>query len=115
MVLQKVVPATCSESCPAVTSSCDGDPVVNIKVEEALDTEVVEDLPLVVYPGMKDEHEVSVFIMQYIEFPIVFLISVCLSLHMKQLLGMDFEQSCLSVLREDCVLFHIACGMRLAY
>jgi hypothetical protein len=59
VILQKVVPASCSESCPALTSSRDGDPVGSVKVEEVLDAEVGEDLPPVVYPGMKTEHEVS--------------------------------------------------------
>lgn len=59
VVLQKVLPASCSESCPALTSSHDGDPVVTIKVEEVLDAEVGEDLPPVMYSEMKAEHEVS--------------------------------------------------------
>jgi hypothetical protein len=59
MDLQKVVPASCSESCPASTSSNDADPFINIKTEEVLDREVGEDLPPVMYPGIKTECEVS--------------------------------------------------------
>ncbi|PNF19066.1 hypothetical protein B7P43_G11295, partial [Cryptotermes secundus] len=53
----KVVPASCSEPCPALTSSHDGDPVVTIKVEEALDTKVRGDLPPAMYSEMNAEHE----------------------------------------------------------
>jgi hypothetical protein len=116
VVLQKVVRSSCSESYPARTSSHDGDPVVNVKVEEVLDTEVGEDLPPVMYPGIKAEHEVSCMSVCpwcNIENFLLSFLSVCLSVHMKQLLGMDFQQSCLSVFREDCVLFLIACDIRL--
>jgi hypothetical protein len=80
VILQKVVPASCSEPCPALTSH-DADLVISIKEEEMLATEVGEDLPPVMYPGIKAEHEVScmscVSIVQYTEFPVIFLISIC--------------------------------------
>jgi hypothetical protein len=89
MVLQncidflKIEPDSISETCPM--SSHDGNQITDIKVEEASDTQEVEDPLLVTLPEIKAEHEVScmsVYLLgtfhRYPDLCIVFLISLCL-------------------------------------
>jgi hypothetical protein len=63
MVLQncmdflKVEPGSSSETCPA--SSHEGNHVIDMKVEEASDTQEVEDPLRITIPEIKAEHEVS--------------------------------------------------------
>jgi hypothetical protein len=94
MVLQistdflKVEPGSDSETCPA--SSQDGNQITGIKVEEASDTQEVEDPLLITLPEIKAEHEVSGMsacpllgtFHRYPELCVVFLMSFCLSVHM---------------------------------
>jgi hypothetical protein len=78
----KVEPASCSETCP--TSFHDGNHISDIKVEE-------DPVP-VTFPGIQAEHEVSCRSVcprldtfhRYPELCIVFLISICCSIHMIQ-------------------------------
>jgi hypothetical protein len=55
--LLKVVPGSYSET--SLTSSHDGNQVINIKVEDFADTQEEEDPLLIKLPVMKSEHEVS--------------------------------------------------------
>jgi hypothetical protein len=55
--LLKVELGSCNEAC--VTSCHDGNEVINIKVEEVLDTEEEEDPLLITFPVINSEHEVS--------------------------------------------------------
>jgi hypothetical protein len=95
MVLQncmdflKIEPGSISETCP--TSSYDGNQIIDIKVEEASDTQEVEDPLLITLPEIKAEHEVSCVSVclllgtfhRYPELCIVFLIFLCLYVNMK--------------------------------
>jgi hypothetical protein len=54
--LLKVEPGASSETCP---SSHTGKQMINIKVKEVSDTEVIEDPLLITIPGVKANHEVS--------------------------------------------------------
>jgi hypothetical protein len=56
-VILKVEPGLSDETCPE--SSRDEHQMINIKVEEASDTQEVEDPLLITLPGIKSEHEVS--------------------------------------------------------
>jgi hypothetical protein len=91
MVLQncmdflKVETSSISETCPA--SSHDGNQITDVKVEEASDTQEVEDPLLITVPEIKSEHGVSFMsacpllgtFHTHLELCIVFLISFCLS------------------------------------
>jgi hypothetical protein len=55
--LLKVELGSCNEAC--LTSCHDGNEVINIKVEEVIDTEEEEDPLLITFPAIKTENEVS--------------------------------------------------------
>jgi hypothetical protein len=88
MVLQNCMdflntePGLISETCP--TSSHDGYQIADIEVEEASDTQKIEDPLLITSPEIKAEHEVSCMFVclllgtfhSYPELCIVFLISL---------------------------------------
>jgi hypothetical protein len=87
----KIEPVSISDTCP--TTSHDGYQITDIKVEEASDTQEVEDPLLITLPEIKAEHEVSGMSLgvllgtfhSYPELCFVFLISLCLSVSMKHL------------------------------
>jgi hypothetical protein len=95
MVLQNcmeslmVEPGSDSETCP--TPSHDVTHIIDIKVEGASDIEAVKDPLLIPFPEVKVEHQVSCMsacpvlgiFHKYPELCTVFLISICLSVHMK--------------------------------
>jgi hypothetical protein len=54
--LLKVVPGLYNETC---LTSCDGNQVISIKVEDFADTQEEEDPLLTKFPVIKSEHEVS--------------------------------------------------------
>ena len=51
----KLLPRSCSETCPVL--SHDGNEVINIKVEEAIDIKEQEIHVAVVFPPVKAEHD----------------------------------------------------------
>jgi hypothetical protein len=88
--LLKVVPGSCSET--NLTSSHDGNQVINIKVEKVTDIQEEEEDPLLTeFPVIKAEHEVSCMsvctflgtFQKCVGLPVVYLITICL--HVKHL------------------------------
>jgi hypothetical protein len=67
MDLLKVVPASYSETC--LSSSHDGNQVIDVKVEDATDIQEQEDLFLTNFSAVQTDHEVScmsVYIVRHI-------------------------------------------------
>jgi hypothetical protein len=104
IVLQKVVPDLCSETCPHLAPPYNADQVISMKVEDDSDREVGKEPLSVSLPGIKTEHKASsvpvcvhlgsVFTDIKNRQLSFFFPSVCLSLHPHEatpVLSVDFE------------------------
>jgi hypothetical protein len=91
--LEQDLPGLCSETCPV--SSQDADQVMCMKVEEVSCLQEEEVPVLRTWQAIKAEHEVSYMSVcpllsrfyKCTELPVVFLLSLCHSVHMKQILS----------------------------
>jgi hypothetical protein len=88
----KVEPGSDSEICH------DGNQVIDIKIEEVTGIQEEEDPVLRTFPGIKVEREVSRMsvctllgsFLRYLQLPFVFLISICLSIHITHHLSSEW-------------------------
>jgi hypothetical protein len=100
IVLLKVVPGSYSEACYAVVQ------VISMEVEFTDVKEEEEEPVPITYPVMKTEDDVSIHISQISSIAYFYFCFQSGELNLR---------SALKNVKEDCILFHIVCGVSLPF
>jgi hypothetical protein len=119
--LEEFVPGPCGETYP---TSDDANQTMNIKAEEVSDAEEEEGPVPITFPKIKAEPEVSCMFVclllgrchRYAEMQVFFLISVSLSVHMKQLHAVDWIlMGFFEMFLHNSSLLSVACDISLPF